>query len=177
MIIDINGKKILVRELSEAHLKKTEEFQGFINSLIEEEAQILLNKKLSLQEEGVWLEKQLENINNSKAVFLVAEHDDEIIGTASVDLGASRQSHIGNFGITIKSDYRGMGLGNCLMGEIIKLAKKKLKPEIIKLGVFPTNKAAIALYKKQGFKKVATIPDHIKYKGELIDEVIMFLYL
>ena len=72
-----------------------------------------------------------------------------------------------------------MGLGSYLMKKILNLAKKELrpKPKIIRLSVFPTNKVAIKLYKKYGFRKVATIPDQLQYKDRLISEVIMLLYL
>ena len=61
------------------------------------------------------------------------------------------------------------------MSEIIKLAKKKLKPRLkfIRLGVYPNNKPALALYRKFGFKKAAKIPKQIQYKGKLLDEIIM----
>jgi len=49
----------------------------------------------------------------------------------------------------------------------------KPKPKIIRLNVFPTNKPAISLYRKFGFKKVAKIPKQISYLGKLIDEIIM----
>jgi len=83
------------------------------------------------------------------------------------------------FGITIRKDYRRIGLGNYLMKEIIKLAKKELKPKpkIIRLSVFSNNKPAINLYKKHGFKKVAVIPDQLQYKGRLVDQAVMLLYL
>jgi ribosomal protein S18 acetylase RimI-like enzyme len=63
------------------------------------------------------------------------------------------------------------------MEEIIKLAKKELRPglKIIRLSVYSNNKIAIALYKKYGFKEVAKIPKQIQYKGKLIDEIIMLL--
>ena len=46
------------------------------------------------------------------------------------------------------------------MKEIIKLAKKELKPKpkIIRLGVYSINKPAISLYKKFGFKKSSQNP-------------------
>ena len=180
MTIKIFGdKKIQIRELSKNDLRNVKKFQDFINSLIEEEAKIMLNKKLSLREERKWLDEQLGNIKNKKTVFLVAEDKNMVIGTAGINLGVGRQSHIGNFGITIRKNYRGRGLGSCLTKEVIKLAKKELKPKpkIIRLSVFPTNKPGIGLYKKFGFKKVAKIPKQIQYKGKFIDEIIMILYL
>ena len=110
-------------------------------------------------------------------MFLAAEYDDKIIGTTGIDLDRWRKDHVGNFGITVRQGYRGIGLGKFLMAEILKLAKKELKPKpkIIRLSVYPNNKPAIALYKKFGFKIAANIPKQIQYKGKLINETIMLL--
>lgn len=122
---------------------------------------------------------RIKGNKKQKRVFLVAEENNKIVGTASIHLSPGRQEHIGNFGITIQKGYRGMGLGSYLMGEIIKLAKKELKPKpkIIRLSVFQTNKRAIRFYQKFGFKRVAEIPKQIKFKGKLVDEIIMLLEL
>jgi ribosomal protein S18 acetylase RimI-like enzyme len=174
-----NGKKIKIRKLLKKDLKKVKKFQDFINSFIEEDAQITLNKKVSLKEEKEWLIGHIKNVIKRKSVFLFAEDSNKIIGTTEISLGKNRQEHIGNFGITIRKGYRGIGLGKYLIGEIIKLAKKELKPrpKIIRLGVFPINQPALQLYRKMGFKKVARIPKQIQYKRKLIDEIIMLLYL
>jgi len=173
--IIFGSKKIIIRKLSNGDLKNVKKFQDFINSFVEEDAQILYNKKFSLKEEKNWLKEQLQNIKNHKTVFLMAQDHNKVIGTTGIDLHRGREAHVGEFGITIRNGYRGIGLGKYLMKEIIKLAKKELKPKIIRLSVFPTNKAAIGLYKKLGFKKVAKIPKQIQYKGKLLDEIIMLL--
>jgi len=174
-IIIFGSKKIIIRKLSNGDLKNVKKFQDFINSFVEEDAQILYNKKFSLKEEKNWLKEQLQNIKNHKTVFLMAQDHNKVIGTTGIDLHRGREAHVGEFGITIRNGYRGIGLGKYLMKEIIKLAKKELKPKIIRLSVFPTNKAAIGLYKKLGFKKVAKISKQIQYKGKLVDEIIMLL--
>ena len=173
------GKKIKIRKLLNKDLKKAKELRDFINSFIDEDAQIMMNKKVSLEEEKKWLKAKLEDIRKGKAVFLIAEYNSTVVGTTEIDLGIWRQSHIGHLGITIKKGYRGVGLGGYLMREIIKLAKKELepKPKIIKLDVFPGNKPAIALYRKCGFKRVARVPKQIYFKGQLRDEIIMLLCL
>ena len=168
-----NGKKIKIRGLSKKDLKITKKFQDFINSLVKEDVQILINKEFSFEREKKWLGKNIENVKNHKAVFLVAENNGIIIGTASIDLDIWRKNHIGDFAISIRKNYRGIGVGSYLIEEIIKLAKKELKPRFIKLSVFSTNKPAMRLYKKYGFKEIAKIPKQIKYKGKLIDEIIM----
>lgn len=172
-------RNITIKPFSNKDLKCPKKFQVFINSLIKENAQIILNKELSLKEEKEFLKSTFEQIKRHQQVFLVARCKNDIIGTTGISLRKGRQNHIGEFGITIRKNYRRIGLGSYLMKEIIKLAKKQLKPQpkIIRLNVFPTNKPAIELYKKQGFRKAAKIPLQIEYQGKLIKEVIMLLYL
>lgn len=71
----------------------------------------------------------MEKANKHKAALIVAKEKDKIIATAGIDLKTGRQNHIGEFGIAIRKGYRGIGLGSYLTGEIIKLAKKELKPK------------------------------------------------
>jgi len=169
------GKKIQIRKLSKKDLRNVKKFQDFINSLIEEEAQITLNKRLSFREEAEFMKEKFKNIKRHKVILLVAEDKNMVVGTTEIKLSGRRHEHVGNLGITIRQGYRGIGLGKYLMAEVLKLAKKELKPKpkIIRLSVFPTNKPAIRLYKKFGFREVAKIPKQIRYKGKLIDEIVM----
>jgi len=173
------GKKIQIRKLSKNDLRNVKKFQDFINSLVKEGAQITIVKNKSLKEEINWLNSHLKNIKEAKGVFLIAEAENKLVGNTEITLNEGRQSHIGILGISIRKDYRGIGLGKYLMKEILKLAKKELKPgpKIIRLSVFPSNKPAIQLYKKFGFKEVARIPKQIQYKGKLIHELVMIKYL
>ena len=133
--------------------------------------------KMTLKKEIAFLSDQLKSVKSKKIVYLVAEDKKKglIVGTASVRLQSGAQDHVGNLGITIRKEYRRLGLGKFLMKEIINLAKKELKPrpKIIRLSVFHANKAAINLYKKIGFKKAARIPRQFRHGGELLDEVVM----
>ena len=173
------GKKIKISKLSNRDLKRVKNFQDCINSLIKEQVQIGRNKKISLKQEKEWLKAQLIGIKAKRTVFLKAQDNNKIIGNININLSKERQNHVGTFGITIRKGYRGIGIGNYLMKEIMKLAKKELKPKpkIIRLSVFSTNRAAIKLYKKYGFKKAAKIPDQFNYKGKLISEIVMLCYL
>lgn len=170
-------KEIKIRKLSRKDLKKIKEFQSFVNSLVAEDAMILVHKKISFKDEKRIIEGKLRRARKRKTVFLIAEHKNKIVGITSIGVGIGRQDHIGIFGISVRKNYRGIGLGKYLAEEVIKLAKKELKIKMVRLGVFPTNKIALGLYKKIGFKIVAQIPKQLQYKGELIDEVIMILYL
>lgn len=143
--------------------------------MVEEEAMILLNKKKTQKEEKNWLKEELENVRNKKGVVLIAEHNGKVVGISDIKLRRGRQNHIGEFGISIRKDYRGMGLGKKLMTQVLELARRELKPKpkIIRLSVFPENRIARSLYKKFGFRKVAKIPKQLQYKGRLLDEIIM----
>jgi len=173
------GEKITIREFSEKEVGNVRKFQTYINSVIKEDVLINLNKKLSLTQEKKFLEEQLRKMKNHRSVYLVAEANDMVVGTTQIFLNEGRREHVGNFGIIIKKGYRGVGLGNYLMGKVIELAKKELrpKPKILKLDVFSINKPAIKLYKKYNFKKVAVIPNQGEYKGKLYDNIVMLRYL
>jgi len=170
-------KGITIRKLSLKDIQKAKKFKDFDDLLIEEDLKIRRDKKISLKEGVDRLKNNLKDIKKKNLVFLMAEHDNKIVGTISIKLEKGKQKHVGGLGITIAKDYRGIGLGNYLMTEIIKLAKKNLKPKMIKLSVYVTNKPAVRLYEKQGFKKVAVIPKQFKHKGRFIDEVVMVLEL
>ena len=167
MKIKIFGeKKIKIRKLFPKDIKRYKEFQDYINSLIKEETKILFNQELTLKEEKVWLVDTFKQVKKHKKVFIIAEHNNKIVGEAEIDLDRGRRDHIGNFSISIKNGYRGIGLGKYLTEEILKLARRELrpKPKIIRLSVFANNKSAISLYEKCGFKKVAAIPKQMQYK-------------
>ncbi len=90
-----------------------------------------------------------------------------------------RENHVAVLGITIKLDYRGLGIGAQMISVAIDEAKKslKVKPKIIELDVFETNKAAQMLYQKLGFREVAKLSDRIQRKGDLISKIIMEKYI
>jgi ribosomal protein S18 acetylase RimI-like enzyme len=171
----IKLKEIKIRPLSSNDLRLVKEFLDYHNSLVKEEAMILTKKNKTLKEEKEWLKEKIKKVKDKRLVFLMAEDNGKIVGIVSISSEKGRQDHIGGLGISVRKEYIGIGLGKKLMKEILKLAKKELKPrpKIIRLSVFSTNKIAQNLYKKLGFKSVAKIPKQVQYKGKLVDEIIM----
>lgn len=164
-----------IRKIEKSDLNKARGFQKLINGLVAEEAKILWKEKLSVKTEKDWLEKLLKETKRKSKVYLFAYDGNMIVGSVAIGLQTQRRDHIGEMDILIANGYRGMGLGKYLMLEIMKLAKKELRPspKIFQLEVYENNKPAIALYKKMGFKIVGKIPKQIQYKGRLIGEYIM----
>ncbi len=175
--IIFKDKKIIIRKLVSSDINQPEKFQKFVNSFIPEDAMLLVNTKKSRKDELEWLKGRLKEVKKKKTVYLVAQSNDEIIGSCHIALHRERMNHIGGFGIAIKQGFRGIGLGKYLMKSIIERAKTELKPspKIIELEVFECNAPAISLYKKMGFKSVAKAPNRIQYKGKFITEIIMQL--
>lgn len=169
-------KKITIRFLEQADIKKAEKFRKFINELIDDEtAFIKMKTKKTLKQEKEWIGDNLKEIKKHQTVMLAAEENDKIVAAISISLKPERQSHIGEFAISMLKDCRGIGLGKYLMKEILKLGKNKLKPKplMIRLGVYSTNKIAVSLYKKTGFEIIAKIPNQFNFNGKLFDETIM----
>jgi GNAT superfamily N-acetyltransferase len=168
-------KKLTIGPLSKKDFKFAKEFLNFINSLVAENEKISMNKKVNLKEEMEFLEKGVKSIRDKQKVYLIAKDGNKVVANTSIELGIFKKNHIGKFGIGIRDGYRGIGLGTYLMQEIMKLAKKELRPipKIFQLEVFENNKPAIGLYKKMGFKIVARLPKQVQYKGKIIGEYIM----
>lgn len=122
----------------------------------------------------------IEEINNSEIdVMIVAFINGEIVGNASVRVLRNRIKvvHRCGFGISIKEKYWNKGIGNILMKESIKMAKK-MGYEQIELGVFSDNYKAQDLYKKYGFEVWGTIKNAFKLKdGTYCDEINMGKFL
>jgi len=174
-------KKLEIRFLKRADIKRVSLFKKYINELAEDDSALISKKtKVTLREEKEWIKSHLKEIRERKRVIIVAEDNGKIIGLAEVALlKSSTQKHIANFGISILKDYRSIGLGTYLMKEILKSAKKKLKPKpkMLRFGAFAVNKVALYLYKKMGCNPVAKIPRQFKLKGKFYDEIIMLKYL
>lgn len=178
--IILKDKEFTIRKFSENDCENPQKFLVYINSLIDDpEALISLKTKKSIKEEKTWLQNTLSIIKSSKMTMLIAESENLIIGETGVRICPERRDHVAELGISITKDYRGYGLGTLLLKKIIQAAKINLMPQpiMIRLSAFDTNKKAISLYEKNGFKVVARIPKQHKFNNRLIDELVMIHYI
>ena len=82
--------------------------------------------------------------------------------------------HIANiFGVYVKKEFRGGGIGWKLVESAISLIKKNKRIIKINLCVNPKQKAALNLYKKFGFKKIGTLKKDLFVSGKFYDETVM----
>lgn len=83
-----------------------------------------------------------------------------------------RRMHKASLSIALAYEYQNKGYGTLLMKYIIEIAKNQLGLKKLELTVLQTNNAAIALYKKFGFKI-----EGLKTLDTLVDEKYESVYV
>lgn len=152
----------------------------YINELSQEDTYITFSGEIITREaEEEYLKTSLKEISESDKVIVVTTINNRVAGIADVTRdkkGKRRTHHIGIFGISLRTQYRGEGIGEELMKTAIDEAKKKIPDlKIITLGVYGVNDKAINLYKKIGFKEHGRLPKGCWYRGDYLDHVEMYL--
>lgn len=95
-----------------------------------------------------WTEKMLEQSFDSGCSFVLCEQDGMPVGYA----GIYPSGDITNIAVTF--NYRGKGYGTQLVRAIIGIAKE-IGTDGVFLEVRPSNKVAIKVYEKCGFKQIS----------------------
>lgn len=167
-----DGKKCILRspELADAQdmidfLRQTSGETDFLVRYPEEVT-------LTLETECELLQRMLVD---DKSVMIAAFVEGELAGNLGLNNISSRLKlcHRVSLGIAFKQKYWGLGLGNTLMDEAIRMAGE-MGYEQIELGAFADNERALALYRKKGFEVWGTIKHAFKLKdGTYHDELQM----
>lgn len=171
-----DGTEVLLRQPT---LKDAKKLQKFNNDIVTEEVDIARLKKQSLQEIKKHIKEAISGYKIKTTVRIIAEYNNRIIGECGVTgFKKNKRAHTASLGMSVAKEYRIKGLGYALIKTVIELTKERMKNvELIYLEVTKRNKAAKKLYKKAGFKKVATLPRRFKYKGIYQDLEVMQLWL
>jgi Acetyltransferases len=174
MIVKIDGRKFIVRKVRLSDVKAA---LDFINSLVEEDAPVLTNKKATLKEEKDWIKRQIQMEKKKQSYSLLVFDKNKMVARVALMKGKGRKSHIAELSIAVRNGYRGIGIGKFLMRKALEMTRKDKGIKIITLEVLVTNKIAIRLYKKMGFKIVTRLPKRGFYKGRYIGTYVMDYYL
>ena len=115
---------------------------------------------------------------NRKSLIIVAQIDGRIVGMAHLARGKfEKNRHVGFLGISILKGYRGMGIETAMMEYMMDWAKQQGGLEKISLTVFSTNKIAIDMYSKFGFKIEGVSKKQYRVEGKHIDDLLMAKFL
>jgi L-amino acid N-acyltransferase YncA len=168
-----DGRMVILRSIRWEDLNDCLEF---INSLVEEGAEILIDVKVSREGEADWLGRRLARAAKGEIIDVIAEVDGRMVANSEVEKRTGFMSHVGYLGIGIKADCRGIGIGSQII-QVLKEESKKAGLKVLVLDVFASNKTAQALYRKMGFQDAGRIPKAICKNGKYIDTIRMTLEL
>lgn len=95
-------------------------------------------------------------INSKDSCVLIAEVNDEIVGSGFLDIVKAKpflkHNYFGSLGFFyVKQEWRGRGINKAILKELVKWAKKRNVYEI-RLQVYDKNTDAKSVYFKYGFE-------------------------
>ena len=147
----------------------TKELLRYINALIREGTYLRFYKTFTLKQEEEWKKSTLNSMKNGNVLWIGAVYKGKIVAGTQGTRGLGKERDNIEVGIAVAKVFRGVGLGEIMLKEVIKRVKKKMKPKNIFLHVAKPNKPAQSLYKKLGFKEIATFPKWFRHKGKYVD--------
>ena len=111
-------------------------------------------------------------------LYIVGLIDDTVASTLAFSAGPRpRVRHSGEFGMSVRKQYWGLGIGSLMLDTLIDWARATRIVKKINLRVRTDNKQAIALYKRRGFVIEGTIHQEIFLDGKYFDHYWMGLEL
>ncbi|ATA61118.1 GNAT family acetyltransferase [Geobacillus stearothermophilus] len=158
-----SGRPIVVRTASP---EDAERVVAFVKAVAAEAPYLLTTEAemaVTSEQQKQWLQQMADD---SGKLALLAEHDSEMIGFLDFHNGNKRRTkHQGSFGMSVKKDFRGQGVGTALLAALLDWAKENPLIEKVCLEVVAGNKNAIRLYQKFGF-----VEEGVKKKAAKIDD-------
>jgi putative acetyltransferase len=125
-----------------------------------------------LSSEQAWREELARERDNN--ISIVACLRDEVVGHLALSVYMNpRTRHSGHFGIAVRDDWQGKGVGSELMKACVDLADNWLNLTRLDLRVYVDNEPAITLYKKFGFEIEGTHKRFAFRDGEYVDAHVM----
>jgi RimJ/RimL family protein N-acetyltransferase len=170
-----DGRKIIIREASKTDAAS---MLSYIDIICKETDNLTFGEgefELTIEEEENVIESKSKADN---ALFLVAEINGEIVGNLSFSAGMrKRLRHVGEFGVSVRGDHWGLGIGRALIEYLIDWAGTTGIVRKINLRVRIDNDNAIKLYKSLGFEMEGRLSRDFMIDNEFFDSYQMGLKL
>jgi len=164
-----DGREVIIRTPEWDDL---DDMLEFINSLVDEGANILMDARKTRDEELEWLANLLKMVERDRGVAVAAEVAGRFVGLVEVGVRPGRSRHVGVLGVSLRQGYRGVGIGTELMREAEDQARR-LGLEVLTLEVFSVNEGARRLYEMLGYRVTGVVPRGVKKDGVYVDSVSM----
>jgi RimJ/RimL family protein N-acetyltransferase len=102
------------------------------------------------EQQREWYKRMREAPNN---LLLYAELEGQLVGMLDFSQGRRQKvQHMGEFGMSVKPGFQGLGIGKALLTSLIDAAKDNEVIEKLVLLVFEANEPAVKLYESLGFQ-------------------------
>ena len=176
----VGGGLVVLRALKRSDLTQ---LLKFANSLVEERRTnpdlgiVSLDRRVSREDQRKFLNDVLTHLEKNEVASVAAFDGGRMVGNCDILRRKPHDvRHTGVLGIAILEGYRGMGLGEAMIGAALRQAQR-VGIWLVELEVFSNNARARGLYRKIGFRKVGTVPNKILRRGRHIDEDRMYIDL
>ncbi len=120
------------------------------------------------------VEKWAKNLDYTKTLPILAVKNGAIVADATINRRRSGWKwHLGTVRMFVHKDFRKVGLGRLMIEEVCQIAFK-LELEKLIVEIPEINRAAINAFNKNGFSRVAVIPNLVKDReNRPLDVVVM----
>jgi RimJ/RimL family protein N-acetyltransferase len=171
----VKGREVVFRW---PKIGDTKELLKYRNRLMSEDPPTQPNSftRITLEKEKKYVKNIMKTIKEGKAVHPVIEVDGKvasIIHAKKTDPRSRIMNHVVELGLGLEKEFRGLGIGHLIMDVLEELSVKLLAAEILMLWCFETNKKALNLYRKHGFRVTGKVPKGIKHKGKYYNDILM----
>lgn len=150
-----------------------------------EDAEAFVDLMEAVAREGRWIGREdpigrddrrrafVGAVDDPERTSVVATRDGSVVGTAGLVHDGIGHADLGMF---LAADARGQGLGSALLLEVVAWADAHPVVHKVTLQVWPHNDAALALYRRHGFRVEGRLRRHWRRRnGELWDAIVMGL--
>jgi ribosomal protein S18 acetylase RimI-like enzyme len=172
-----DGRHIVLRSLRGSDL---EALMNFANTLVKEKRTnqnlgiVSFDSEVTLKEERKFLRTVVQGVKKNEIVSVTALDNGILVGHCDVRRrSSSDERHTGVLGIVILDGYRNVGVGERMMVEALREARR-MGVWLVELRVFAINDVAIHLYEKLGFQVVGVVPNKMIRGERSFDEVVMY---
>jgi phosphinothricin acetyltransferase len=165
-----NGPSIVIRSATSADARA---IADIYNQGIEDRIATLETEKRSAEERSAWLASR-----TARTPVYVAEHEDHVIGWASLNTFNSRDAYqyVADISIYVSRTMRGRGVGTALLQTLAEAARRHGYHKLV-LASFAWNTHGMRLYERFGFRTVGVYREQGVLDGRWVDTTVMELML
>lgn len=153
-----------------------QDLRFFINTLIDEGARIMLQRRVSLVEERRWLERLFKSMREGKEFYICIDIGGRVVGTLSMrrdHAPPTASDHVATLGFGLLKPYRRHGIMAAAIPRALAFGKEVWGLEIITSSYAADNEASARLHRKLGFRAHGQLPGGMRYGGLYMDHILV----